>query len=403
MKPINWCVLLALLTVSVGAISCEGRSGINFDGTICAGAVWGKVTDTDGNPLDGVKVTLRDGVGTNMDTEGGGYFFIVGVNIGEEIDVRFDKTGYATTHKPVSMSKGVLTSLEMRMKAIERSGKRSTNSGLDEKLDDGSGINIPPGALVDSDGNTADGEIDVEITGLRVTSADIDAAPGNFRGLNSDGSETKMESYGILDMNFGKDGKPLQLAKGQTAQVTYPVDESKKAEGDVVPLWYYDTEKGKWISDGECTVQKNEVGDGLICVGNVTHFSTWNMDDPSKTTCLRGVIRDVEGRGVPGVSVRSYGKLYAGTDQQYSHNDGSFFILMQPGEDVEITFFKENVNEKREMKAPNTPYTDESSCEDMGEVKLVFDSSNTTNLPGVPKGFNLCVDVFDKINKACGQ
>ncbi|HPM77971.1 MAG TPA: carboxypeptidase regulatory-like domain-containing protein [bacterium] len=415
------------LTVAVSLLAylsaaCDSEMLDKFDGRICVGAVWGQVTDTQDDPLGGVDVTLRDGIGTAMRTDDNGYFVIIGASVGEEMDVRFDKDGYARTHKPVNLMEGVLSSMETKMKKIQRLGQRSSDEDLDERLDDGSRVSVPPGALVDPDGNVATGAMDIAITGLRVETVDIGAAPGNFDGRDESGDEGKIESFGMIDMNFSQNGEALQLAPGETAMVEFEVGTLGREEGDVIPLWYYDSDAQQWIREGECEVMETDEDGTLACVGEVAHFSTWNADQTYEATCVKGMLRDQAGQPVAGALINSQGVSYNGEDRVNSNPDGAFMAYVKTSSRVVLNFFKEGGRATMEIESSDKLCLQATCCEDLGEVVLSGsdddddtggddagddderdDDDDEIRAPGSDEPLTLCVDAYDEIEKACGE
>ncbi|HPQ71110.1 MAG TPA: carboxypeptidase regulatory-like domain-containing protein [bacterium] len=392
--------------------ACDSELLDKFDGRICVGAVWGQVTDTGDDPLGGVDVTLRDGIGTSMRTDDNGYFVIIGASVGEEMDVRFDKDGYARTHKPVNLMEGILSSMETKMKKVQRLGKRSSDEDLDEQLDDGSRVSIPPGALVDPDGNVATGAMDIAITGLRVETVDIDAAPGNFFGRDEDGGESKIESFGMIDMNFSQNGQALQLAPGETAQVEFEVGTLGRIAGDVIPLWYYDSDAQKWMREGECEVMETDDEGTLACVGEVSHFSTWNADHAFEATCIKGVVRDAEGEPLGGACIHTQGRDYGGTDRTNSNPDGAFMVLVKTNSTAVMVINNKGQRMSMDVEGSGEICQQATCCKDLGTIVFGQDGDDDAGrdddedeiwTPGSDEPLTLCVDVYDEIEKACGE
>ncbi len=412
-----FCLTAAIAFTAYLFTACDSELLDKFDGRICVGAVWGQVTDTGDDPLGGVDVTLRDGIGTSMRTDDNGYFVIIGASVGEELDVRFDKDGYARTHKPVNLMEGILSSMETKMKKIQRLGRRSSDEDLDERLDDGSRVSVPPGALVDSDGNVATGAMDVAITGLRVETVDIQAAPGNFDGRDENGNESKIESYGMIDMNFSQNGQALQLAPGETAQVEFEVGTLGRIAGDVIPLWYYDSDEQKWMQEGECEGMETDDEGTLACVGEVSHFSTWNADHTYDVTCVKGKLHDKNDKPVAGALVRSHGRTYMGESQVNSGSDGSFHTFEKISSIVELSYYKEGVRTTMDVHTPDDPCQETTCCKNVGTVVFNQDGDDDAGdddagrdddedeiwTPGSDEPLTLCVDVYDEIEKACGE
>jgi len=129
-----------------------------------------------------------------------------------------------------------------------------------------------------------------------------------------------LQSYGMSDFYFSKNGRKLQLRPGVTATIktnlmtpnilTVGQDRPVPAqEGMVIPLWYYDTEDMIWIEDGESVVVADaESPTGFSLVGEVSHFTTWNHDFPVPWTTLQVNVRTIDQFGNPytGLTIQSY-------------------------------------------------------------------------------------------------
>ncbi|HYD36635.1 MAG TPA: hypothetical protein VEA60_03420, partial [Allosphingosinicella sp.] len=152
----------------------------------------------------------------------------------------------------------------------------------------GAEIEIPAGALVDGRGNAATGPVRAAVTTLN---PERRALPGDYSALTRAGRTVGLVSYGAVDAKFtDAAGQPLNLRPGTTAEVRIPVPPGQAATArPTMPMWSYDPVRGRWIEEGEGTLERRV--DGLFYVGQTRHFSTINFDLPgydlSNSTCLR--------------------------------------------------------------------------------------------------------------------
>jgi uncharacterized protein (DUF2062 family) len=98
--------------------------------------------------------------------------------------------------------------------------------------------------------------------------------PGDLRGIRSDGNETGLQSFGMMDIEMVDDaGNKLQLASGQRATLSFRIPDTLLAAAPAtVPLWYFNDTTGRWIEQGSAVKQGNTY------VGQVGHFTFWNCD-----------------------------------------------------------------------------------------------------------------------------
>ncbi|MEM7260172.1 MAG: hypothetical protein AAF404_22585, partial [Pseudomonadota bacterium] len=134
--------------------------------------------------------------------------------------------------------------------------------------------------------------------------------------------EIALTSFGMSDFHFTQNGEKLQLRPGVTATIrmdlltpyTMPSDTGAPVAaqaGDVIPLWYYDTVDMTWKEEGEGTVVVDADADsGFSVAGEVSHFTTWNLDQwtPSMMIDVDIELVDSTGTRIPGSEewVQSY-------------------------------------------------------------------------------------------------
>jgi len=422
--PVAIAISVMVLSAIFAASSCDGvTDDVIGDQQVCVGALWGFVYDTNDLPISGVHVSIADGQGTAVDSNEVGIFFSVAMNTGENIEVKLEKDGYATITKPVNLTEGIITTLPVRMKAVERKLKKPVNEDLDETLEDGSRLHLPAGSLVDENGNDADGQMEVNITGFRSKSKDMLATPGKFVGKSSEGQEAKIKSVGMMDVNLTSGGQKLELKPGQSAQIDLAVPPGTAEEGDVIGSWYYDDAQQKWIQQGDCLVELNETGDGLICSMEVNHFTIWNGDEPYPATCVKGRVVNTYLKPLAGVTVQTEPENPDSMDYFQTQKNGRFRINMEKGSKnnkMTFTYYdnkkRKNITASRTENAPDkeVPITEpDTECKDLGDIDIyggggtVGEIGPTDNADG---GFeipdNLCVtadQVVDQVKDvACG-
>ncbi len=119
--------------------------------------------------------------------------------------------------------------------------------------------------------------------------------PGDLRGIGSDGYETALQSFGMMDVEMeDAAGNKLQLAPGQQALLTFTIPDSLQSIAPAtIPLWYFNDTTGRWIEQGSAMRQGNTY------VGQVGHFTYWNCDAPMGTVNFTVHIADQYGNPIP--------------------------------------------------------------------------------------------------------
>jgi hypothetical protein len=96
----------------------------------------------------------------------------------------------------------------------------------------------------------------------------------------------------------GTGGEALQIVSGKKATLTMPIPASIMATAPAtIPLWHFDEVKGLWIEEGSA------VKTGNAYVGEVSHFSFWNVDVPSNFVQFDATIIDANGQPLSNVLV----------------------------------------------------------------------------------------------------
>jgi len=96
----------------------------------------------------------------------------------------------------------------------------------------------------------------------------LNAFPGDFKGLNSNGDLENVSPYAFLDVTLKakSNGEPVQLAKGIKAKIKLRTNEVINKE---VHVMSYSFEKGIWIEDGIGSFENG------FLTAEVSHFCDW--------------------------------------------------------------------------------------------------------------------------------
>lgn len=315
----------------------------------------GIVYDQDGNEMPGVNVTCGAVTFTTNDK---GRFQLDKAPEGEDIVVDFQLDGYMRTQKKLESVKGAERLVFATMYPVGKISKVSaTEGGKAEHA--GMSAEFPANAFVTADGQPFTGEAEVEITFVP-TSTDrfAEIFPGDFEGLREDGTMTFVESYGFADINITADGQELKLADGKKATLSYPVADAQKGNAPAtIPLWYYDYGQGQWIEEGTAKLQ------GGKYVGEVSHFTPWNVDVPIETSIIKG--RVVNSEGSPISSSLIYSKSITGwSATSYSDKDGNFNLRVGSNRQFEVQAFYISLISNKVQ----TSLLTSNSTEDVGDL-----------------------------------
>jgi len=316
------------------------------------GVVSGTVFSPGRSVLPGVTVSI--GNITTL-TDATGRFILPGITPGNSIIVNFSKDGYISNQKVVSVAKNQTTYTSSTLfTPVISTFSASTGSTISQG---GTDVIIPDNAFVQPGGGAFSGTVQAKMRSFDPTDPqNLDAFPGSFSGIQTDGTEIMFESYGFIYASFADAANPatnLQLASGKVAQIRTFIPYSLQANApDVMPLWYYDDNTGKWMEEGFAT------RDGNFYVGNVSHFSWWNFDHPivvEDQSTLTGKVISAETRGViPGAQVVATGVNYSGYTTAYTNDQGEFSITVKASAQVSLRAFA-GINASQPTPTINTP------------------------------------------------
>ncbi|WP_028863478.1 carboxypeptidase-like regulatory domain-containing protein [Psychromonas aquimarina] len=118
-----------------------------------------------------------------------------------------------------------------------------------------------------------------------ITAIDPPANAGLIPGGLADTTQTVVnpvstESSGAVSVDlFDDSGAVVNLDKGKRAKIMIPLASHLNAHNapPIIPLWYFDEQRGYWIEEGLAYLSRDETG-SYAYNGHVAHFTTWNAD-----------------------------------------------------------------------------------------------------------------------------
>ena len=300
MKNLNKLTLFLFIT-SILFVACK-KDDLDFNpdnnATLVNGSISGLVTNQNGQALADVLIT----VGTAQKlTDINGYFSFKNIEISTRGSlVTSEREGYFYNAKFVSSRANKRNFTKIRMIEKVLSGTISSTSGGSVSTNGGATIDLPANGIEEPGGAAYTGTVNVYATWLDPTAVDLyQRMPGDLRATNASEEQVQLTTYGMIGVELeGTAGEALNLAEGHSATINLPVPQALLSNAPAtIPLWHFDEASGYWIEDGEATLQGDKY------VGQVSHFSFWNCDEPNSFIWLDGSIIDQSGAGVEGLVV----------------------------------------------------------------------------------------------------
>ncbi len=278
------------------------------------------------SPLSSARILVNGTEVASTSERGVAYF---GLYSGDyKVEIRAN--GYAPAFLKVKVLKDTLSRYEVKLIPVSFSVQISAAEG-GEVFDRVSGTKIifPPGGLK----KIETGEIYSGPAVIKISYLD----PDNPRMVVGGGGDAELlETFGPINVDIvSLSGEPLDIPDGATAVVEFPVPNGLREKvPNTMYLWSFDRESGEWKYEG--VLEKIQRDDGReVWRGVVSHFSWWNPDVPSDTTCIKGTLKDSMGNAIVGVHVWSEGIDYTGADftglLRKISDTGRFFVFVKKG------------------------------------------------------------------------
>jgi len=334
-KTIVSLVILAVI-ISAGLVACKkydstsntntNTNAIPPEITVTA-SVQGRVISQDGTPVQGAAVSSG---AANTTTDINGIFTFSKISLSSRFGyVQASKTGYFTGSRSIITNASDSSFVTIRLISRSETGSFSAATGGKIMVYAGDTVAFGPTSVVTASTNAAyTGTVHVFATYLNPTNDNAaQYMPGDLRGIGSDGKETALQSFGMMDVELRDDaGNKLQIASGQSATLTMAIPTALQATAPAtIPLWYFNDSTGRWMQQGSATRQ------GTDYVGQVGHFSWWNCDAPVGAVNFKVRIKDQYGNPLSHVYISFTSATTGDTRGGYTDFNGSAAGLILKG------------------------------------------------------------------------
>lgn len=335
------------------------------------GTVMGKVTSITNIGIANVEVSIGSQKSLTNST---GDFFLTNVGAGR-VKVDFKSDFQASTQKIISVANGKTTYITASMANIGATKTIASSTGGTVTFNAAT-VKFDPNSIAYSNGTAFSGNATVKATYFDPTNATFtNCFPGEFKGIDKDGKETSIESYGFINVEISSGTEKLNLVKGMTADISLPIPASIVGKAPLsIPLWWYDESFGIWKEEGFA----KKSTDGKNYEGKVSHFSNWNCDRPTETSFLHGRILDKNSKPMYFARVMSQGSDYAGSSSAYTDENGNFKIAVKSAASVKIT--ANYYTFASTTQTFTTPPTGDTL--DIGDITIDYDETKVSVIVG---------------------
>ncbi len=292
----------------------------------------GQVKDSlTGQGIENVTVSLGKASTT---TDSNGSYTLNNLSEDDNAVINFEKEGYFLGSTKIQIKEFFLDGttsanyLEHTMDAYDNQWSFDSNT---RAL--GGHIDVPSSAYADNAGNIYNGTVFATLEFQDMTTElGKKLFPGSFEGLNANGVIEQFASYGLMHISFkDTNGNALHFIDGTIATLTFDAVPSLETQ-NMIPLWYYDYDKGLWIEEGFAELNENGTYSG-----DISHTGTWSINKPIENDpgIYRGYIYYENGNAVGDARVYAIGSNWISSDLTTDEN-GMFELKVAPGEAFQL-------------------------------------------------------------------
>lgn len=373
-------------------------------GTPTVQTVSGIVLDLDGAPIAGASVRLVGSDGATLDggevTTGADGRYVAELAATGVIVAQIRRDDLVTAFERVALlPDGTATTLS-RLKTMAPAVVMDATLGGVVQAGRGLSLTVPPGALVDANGNAVSGQVDVHLTPFNpYKPAELAALPVDLVAVDDSGTKVPLASYGVVDVTIKQGGEELNIAPGSEVVATVPHTVAAEPVANV-PYWSVDVATGEWVQEGTSYYDPTNREFSMV----LTHLSPWNIDYPyaDDDTCVGGRVVDEFGAAIPGAHVQAqhsdgaWGGLFSEStaDAQgrfalgwRKSGAGTIVVTTADGKSVTHPFVGGTADV---ATLPVTVGT--AGCSNEGEI--VIPTAGVCETPGQSCGEGLCCDTF---------
>jgi Carboxypeptidase regulatory-like domain len=245
----------------------------------------GRVIDENGMAIVGAQVRAGGDAAT---TDENGVFRLKNLRLeANDAKVFITKIGYYPFSRAYYVENNSFQNITVQLLKKTQTAVVNAASGGTVEVPGGPRLLFPANAVVTTSGQPYSGAIRVFATYLDPMDPNLALnMPGDLRGIDQQGIERALVTYGMIGVELeGSGGQPLQVAPGSSVTLQMPVSPAQAANApNRIPLWHFDVEDARWVEEG--FVQK----EGNMFVGQVSHFSFWNVDVPFNLVEISGKV-----------------------------------------------------------------------------------------------------------------
>lgn len=297
-----------------------------------AGSIGGTVAGLDGAPVAGAVVSIPGGPSTVTGADGS--WSISGLAPAERLGVDVSARGFAATARIYRVVAGERLAREIRLIPQGEPVALVAGRGGVVRFSDEGVIEVPANAFA---GVSPEERINVRVSYWDpADAAAFREAPGDFRGIEADGSASVLASNGMWSVSVtNARGQELRLADGQAMRASLPSRQDRLVGGGGGPeefsewgVYVWDTGRSGWVFVTSTTESAQR-----------TYFDNdrqYNIDRRTSSSAMMVRAFDSQGNPVRNLSVRANALSYFGGAEAWTDINGVATLELGAGQQVTV-------------------------------------------------------------------
>ena len=246
--------------------------------------------------------------------------------------IRVSKNGYFHASDFVYPADKSTTYSYTKILKLDNGALLDSKTGGSVNVSGAAKLIFPSDAIIDNKGNVYTGNVNVFARYLDPNDRELsNVMPGGLMADASNGNTVLLGTLGMVGVELrDNNGNLLNLKQGKKAVIEFPVNTTYKPSE--IPLWSFDELKGRWKEEGKAVLSGNKY------IGEVSHFSFWNIDAPFPLIDICGKVVYEDGSPASNITIKVETEGL-GTSYGVTNSIGEFCGKMPKGKKLKIKIY----------------------------------------------------------------
>jgi hypothetical protein len=292
--PIWACLLLLVIAASCHKtdLSPDLADQFKANANLVAIHLTGRITDDLADPVQGALV--RSGTSTTQSDINGNFSFPdLLVNASAAL-IEVNKNGFFTAFRSLQVQPNTAHFAEISLKQQNDLTRFSASGGKTITMQNGAQLSFEAGVFADKmSGQAYSGEVQAASFALSSDHTAFFNHLPTIKGYDLDKKDVVISPLSLLTATItGAAGEQLQVAKGKTMDIQFPIGEDELANApQTIAVWHYDEQAGVWMEQGRATKA------GSFYTASVNRLSLWACATAARPIQVQANIADHAGNG----------------------------------------------------------------------------------------------------------